>query len=186
MWWGPPSRVSRRPSWCSVGSLTSRDSSPSYSSDSCVFLVAYAALVSLTEDGPVVPRQDHDRRYVLGRLLVIVALGSVIVFTLWRGHKALFHANFFTQDLSTTGQLAPLNKGGMKHALVGTLWEIGIALVFTVPLGISCAIYLNEVGGRFARFVRTVAEAMTALPPSWPGCSSTSPGSSRSASSTRR
>jgi len=52
----------------------------------------------------------------------------------------------------------------MKHAMVGTLWEIGMALVLTVPLGIACAVYLGEVGGRFARFVRTIAEAMTALP----------------------
>jgi phosphate transport system permease protein len=129
-----------------------------------LFLAAYAALVSLSEDGPAL--RDKIMTVILysAALLVFVALGSVIVFTLWRGHKALFHRNFFTQDLSTTGQLAPLNKGGMKHAVVGTLWEIGVALVLTVPLGIACAIYLNEVGGRFARFVRTIAEAMTALP----------------------
>jgi phosphate transport system permease protein len=95
---------------------------------------------------------------------VLVALFSVILFTFIKGWNAFIHPNFFTQDLSTTGPLAPLHEGGMKHALVGTLWEIGIALVLTVPLGISCAIYLSEVGGRFARFVRTVAEAMTALP----------------------
>jgi phosphate transport system permease protein len=37
-------------------------------------------------------------------------------------------------------------------------------LVFSVPLGIATAIYLNEVGGRAARVVRTVVDAMTALP----------------------
>jgi phosphate transport system permease protein len=36
--------------------------------------------------------------------------------------------------------------------------------VLTVPLGIGCAIYLTEVGGRGARLVRTVVESMTALP----------------------
>jgi phosphate transport system permease protein len=34
----------------------------------------------------------------------------------------------------------------------------------TLPLGIGTAIFMTEVGGRFARIVRTVVEAMTALP----------------------
>ena len=33
-----------------------------------------------------------------------------------------------------------------------------------MPLGIGTAVFLNEVGGRFARLVRTVVDAMTALP----------------------
>jgi phosphate transport system permease protein len=41
---------------------------------------------------------------------------------------------------------------------------IGIALLITVPLGITAAVYLNEIGGRFSRLVRTVVDAMTALP----------------------
>jgi phosphate transport system permease protein len=128
------------------------------------FLATYAVLLSVNNDGPAI--RDKLVTVVLYSiaLFLVIALGSVIVFTLIRGHKALFHSNFFTQDLSSTGDLAPLTRGGVKHALVGTLWTIGIALILTVPLGVSCAIYLNEVGGRFSRFVRTIAEAMTALP----------------------
>ena len=33
-----------------------------------------------------------------------------------------------------------------------------------MPLGIGTAVYMSEVGGRFSRLVRTVVEAMTALP----------------------
>jgi phosphate transport system permease protein len=128
------------------------------------FLAIYIALLSVNNDGPAI--RDKVVTVVLysAAFFVIISLGSVIVFTLIRGHRALLHWNFFSQDLSSTGDLAPLSKGGVKHALVGTLWTIGIALIVTVPLGISCAIYLNEVGGRFSRFVRTIAEAMTALP----------------------
>jgi phosphate transport system permease protein len=129
-----------------------------------VFLLTYAVLVSLSDDGPAVRDKVMTVLLYSACALTVLALGSVIVFTLWRGHKALLHLNFFTKDLSTTGQLAPLNIGGVKHALFGTLWMIGIALVITAPLGLSCAVFLNEVGGRFARFVRTVVEAMTALP----------------------
>ena len=41
---------------------------------------------------------------------------------------------------------------------------IGIAMALTVPLGLIAAVYLNEVGGRLARTVRTVVEAMTGFP----------------------
>src|SRR5262249_58514089 len=67
-------------------------------------------------------------------------------------------------DMAEAGPLAPVTVGGVKNALVGSLWMIGIALVITVPLGITAAVYLNEVGGRFSRFVRTIVDAMTALP----------------------
>jgi phosphate transport system permease protein len=50
------------------------------------------------------------------------------------------------------------------HGIAGTLIEIGIALAITVPTGLTCAVFLNEFPGRYARVVRTVVEAMTALP----------------------
>ena len=59
---------------------------------------------------------------------------------------------------------APLNQGGIFHAIVGTFIEVGIAIAVSVPLGIGTAVYMSEVGGRFSRLVRTVVEAMTALP----------------------
>jgi len=57
-----------------------------------------------------------------------------------------------------------LDEGGMLHAVAGTLIQAGIALAITVPLGLLCAVFLNEIPGRFSRFVRTIVEAMTALP----------------------
>ena len=59
---------------------------------------------------------------------------------------------------------APLNQGGILHAIVGTVIEVGIAVVISVPLGIGTAVYMTEVGGRGSQLVRTVVEAMTALP----------------------
>ena len=74
------------------------------------------------------------------------------------------HLSFFTQDLSRAGPLDPLSKGGVLHAIAGTLFMISIAVVLTVPLGIGCAVFLTEVGGRGSRLVRTVVQSMTALP----------------------
>ncbi len=52
----------------------------------------------------------------------------------------------------------------MRNAIVGTLQQIAIALLVTVPLGLTCAVFMSEVPGKFASFTRTVVEAMTALP----------------------
>ncbi|MEU4507431.1 phosphate ABC transporter permease PstA [Streptomyces sp. NPDC024089] len=129
-----------------------------------LFLALYALLVSFDENGPAV--RDRLAAVVVQSLglVMVVALGFVVVFTLWEGRKALPHLNFFTQDMAEAGPLDPLSAGGILHAILGTLEQITIALALTVPTGMVCAVFLNEVPGRFARFVRTVVEAMTALP----------------------
>jgi phosphate transport system permease protein len=66
--------------------------------------------------------------------------------------------------MSQAGPADPLSVGGIKHSIVGTLIIIAIAIVLTVPLGIACAVFLNETRGRFNRLVRTVVDAMSALP----------------------
>lgn len=99
-----------------------------------------------------------------GAVIVFTALGSVIVFVFKRGWSALSHANFFTHTMDGIGPSTPLNQGGVLHAIVGSLIQIAIAVAITLPLGIGTAVFMNEIGGRFARIVRTVVEAMTALP----------------------
>lgn len=129
-----------------------------------LFLAIYTLILSIEERGPTV--RDRLASVVVHSLaaVMLLALVFVIGYTLWRGRAALPHLNFFTQDMSKAGPLQPLSVGGITHAVTGTLWEISIALSITVPLGITTAIFLNEIPGRFARFVRTIAEAMTALP----------------------
>ncbi|MDT4935004.1 MAG: phosphate transport system permease protein, partial [Pseudonocardiales bacterium] len=55
-------------------------------------------------------------------------------------------------------------QGGCWHAIVGSGIQVGIAVVISLPLGIGTAVYLTEVGGRLSGTVRTVVEAMTAIP----------------------
>jgi phosphate transport system permease protein len=129
-----------------------------------LFIGLYALLVSFDESGPAV--RDKVAAVVIQSLalLMLVALVFVVVYTIFEGRKALPHLNFYTQDMRTAGPLDPLTVGGLLHAVVGTLEQISLALAFTVPAGLVCAVFLNEVPGRFARLVRTVVEAMTALP----------------------
>lgn len=129
-----------------------------------LFLCLYALLVSFDEDGPAV--RDRLAAVVIHSLgfLMLTALVFVVVYTLWEGRTALPHLNFYTEDMAKAGPLDPLTAGGILHAVVGTLEQITLALAITVPSGLVCAVFLNEVPGRYARFVRTIVEAMTALP----------------------
>jgi len=129
-----------------------------------VFLVTYAALVGITEDRPAVIDRVMAVLLSTAAIVAFVALFSVVVFVFARGMKALLHTNLYVNDLSTTGPLDPLDKGGVSHAIVGTLIMTAISLVITVPLGIACSVYLNETHGRITNLVRTVVTAMTALP----------------------
>jgi len=105
------------------------------------------------------------RRVILwGAGLVFAALVSTVVFVVLRGWRPVMHLNFFFDDMAGVGPKDGLDRGGVAHAIVGSLIELGIGLVITLPLGIGTAVFMNEVGGKFARIVRTVVEAMTALP----------------------
>src|SRR5215831_15232171 len=130
----------------------------------CLFVLIYAVLAGFEDDRPGL--RDRVSAVIVHSLALVVmaALAFVIIYALVRGWKALVHLNFYTQDLHSTGPLAPLTQGGILHAIVGTLVEIAIALGIAVPLGLVAAVFMHEVPGPFARFVRTVVQAMTALP----------------------
>jgi phosphate transport system permease protein len=128
------------------------------------FIAIYAVLVSLDESKAAI--KDRVAATIIHSIafLMLMALVFVVVFTVARGWQALVNLNFYTQDMSGAGPLDPLDMGGILHAIVGTLIIIAIALVIVIPLGLACAVFLNEMPGPFARLVRTITEAMTALP----------------------
>lgn len=127
--------------------------------------VAILAVGMLVIDSAVA-MADRIAQWVVSSAATVVflALGSTIFFVFKRGWPALHHWNFFTQTMQTTLPNASYNQGGILNSIVGTLIEIGIAIAITLPLGVGTAVYMNEIGGRFARVIRTVVEAMTALP----------------------
>lgn len=129
-----------------------------------LFIVFYAALVSMDENSQVVRSRVAAALVVSVLVLTLTVLALVVIYCFARGYKAMLHANFYTEDMTRAGPIDPLTIGGIQHAIVGTLEQIAIGLAITIPLGITCAVYLNEFPGRPARLVRTLAEAMTALP----------------------
>ncbi len=95
--------------------------------------------------------------------IALIPLIAVIVSIATKGYHALSW-RFLTRDMSSTSSSAPISQGGIGHAILGTLEIVGLATVISVPLGVITAVYLNEVGGRMARPVRMLTDAMSAVP----------------------
>jgi phosphate transport system permease protein len=97
---------------------------------------------------------------VFALAIILEQVGYVVL----RGWPAVSHLNFFTQTMVAAGPLQPLTVGGILHAVVGSLEQLGLATAFSVPLGITAALFLAEIGGPRAQPVRVIVTAMTALP----------------------
>jgi phosphate transport system permease protein len=128
------------------------------------FLMLYTAVTSISHPRPAVIDRIASAAIHAGAGIVGIALVSTVVFTFYRGASSLPHLNFYTQDMKGVRPTDALSRGGVWHAVVGSLIEIGIAIAVTLPLGVGTAVFMTEVGGRFSRLVRIVVEAMTALP----------------------
>lgn len=129
-----------------------------------VGLVLIGVVTALDAGLPEVVDRIVTTVVTLAALLVGAALVSTVLFIFVRGWRPLTHLNTFFDDMSGVGPRDSLGRGGIAHAIVGSLIEVGLAILVVIPLGIGTAVYMTEIGGRFARVVRTVVEAMTALP----------------------
>jgi phosphate transport system permease protein len=129
-----------------------------------LFLLCYAGVAAFQWNGLAVRDRVVSVALATSGVLAAVLVIDQVAYTLVRGSTVVKRLSFFTQSMTSTGPLSPLTSGGVGHALVGTLEQITIATALSVPLGIAAAVYLAEVGGPAARPVRTLVDAMTALP----------------------
>jgi phosphate transport system permease protein len=114
----------------------------------------------------------EGRRFAVDRLattliwtaftIALAALIWILVSVAVRGLRA-FSWDFVT---GTMRNVSPLREGGgLLHALVGTLEQVGIAALIAVPISILVAIYLVEYGtGRLATLVTFFVDVMTGVP----------------------
>lgn len=128
------------------------------------FLMLYAAMAWLQWDRLDALNRVTTVAFASAGLLILALVLGTVAYTLVNGLTAVRHVNNFTQSMAFAGPSSPLTKGGIVHAVVGSLEQIAMATLLAVPLGVATALYLAEVGGKLARLVRTIVEAMTALP----------------------
>lgn len=85
-------------------------------------------------------RNEYLFRLLFGFITLALILPVVIILiTLTVKSQGTFSWAFFT-EYPRNG----MTEGGIFPALVGTLWLVAVALIASVPLGISAAIYLSE------------------------------------------
>ena len=99
----------------------------------------------------------------VGAIIALFPVVSILGTVLVRGTKGLY-VGFFTNDMSLASVNDPLDKGGILHAIIGTLLLILFAMLISVPLGILTALYLTEIKGPGSRLIRFLVQAMSGVP----------------------
>ena len=126
-----------------------------------VFLVVMEVVTRVVEGA----RQAADRRarhLVTGAFgLALLPLGSLLWEVVSKG-TARLDLQFFTHSMrNVVGE-----GGGASHAIAGTLWVTGLAMLISVPIGLFTAIYLAEYasGNRLSKAITFFVDVMTGVP----------------------
>ncbi|WP_018568817.1 phosphate ABC transporter permease PstA [Streptomyces sp. PsTaAH-124] len=95
-------------------------------------------------------------------LIALVPLISLVWTTVRRGVKVLdFY--FLSHSMGVVADTEP--GGGIYHAIIGSLEQVGLATAIGAPIGVLTAIYLVEYGrGNLARAVTFFVDVMTGIP----------------------
>ncbi|MEY4248098.1 MAG: hypothetical protein RIS69_1645 [Actinomycetota bacterium] len=131
----------------------------------CYMFFIFISWIAVREIRGTVRAKDHLARVAVwtGASMAIIPLVLVVLYVIGKGYHSL-RPQFFSQDQRYVGALSDSTEGGGAHAIIGTLQQVGIASLIAVPLGITTAVYMNEVKGRLAKPLRTVVDAMSAVP----------------------
>lgn len=127
-----------------------------------LYVVAQTAVSSLVEGW----RRAKDRLMtsivVASTCAAILPLVAVLGFTIVKGMVVL-NGSFLTHTMRGVAEQDPA--GGIYHAIIGTLEQVGLATLMAVPFGLLVAIYLVEYSaGRLGRVVSFFVDVMTGLP----------------------
>jgi phosphate transport system permease protein len=85
-------------------------------------------------------RQERTAQIALGGM----ALAMVLPLLLIVGYLVYKGAPLLSWSFLTTNPAQGMRAGGIWSALVGTLYLVAMALLASAPIGVLCAVYLNE------------------------------------------
>lgn len=93
-------------------------------------------------------------------LLAAVPAIAIVVLLLHRGAPAI------SLEFLTTFPTDGMTAGGLFPALLGTLWLVGVSLVFAVPVGVLAGIWLSEYAGdgRLTRLAELAVVNLAGVP----------------------
>ncbi len=101
-----------------------------------------------------------------GAVAAFIPLAAVILYVIFKGVAVVLarFPHFFIADMTGLTANSPVTAVGAGAAIVGTIEQVGIATLITVPLGVLTATYLVNNRNTFARLVSMVVDAMTGSP----------------------
>ncbi|MYS25301.1 phosphate ABC transporter membrane protein 2, PhoT family [Streptomyces sp. DvalAA-14] len=173
---GPRLATARLPRWaplaiaagsiavaCAIGAGLGLDSQIQWGLIALLLFVGTSYALTARVEGR---RQAKDRLATslvwASFVLAVIPLYSLVETTISKGVKVL-DVNFLTHSMNNVLTIEP--GGGVYHAIIGTLEQVGIATVIAAPLGILTAIYLVEYGkGALAKWVTFFVDVMTGVP----------------------
>ncbi|MDT0419576.1 phosphate ABC transporter permease PstA [Streptomyces sp. DSM 41982] len=111
-------------------------------------------------------RQAKDRLVTsvvwVAFLAAFIPLASLVWETVKRGVKVL-DPYFLTHSMVNISSMD--EGGGIYHAIVGSVEQVGLATVMAAPVGLLTAVYLVEYGrGKLAKTVTFFVDVMTGIP----------------------
>ena len=120
--------------------------------------------VSLGPSPSSAGRRRLDLAFQVAALAVLVAalFGlALLVADVWRDGAQRLSWRFLTTFPSRRAEQA-----GIYHAVVGSLYVIGLTALMSLPIGVASAVYLEEYGGRsrIARFIELNIANLAAVP----------------------
>lgn len=162
--WTPPAlALAAAGAGCGIGLAAGLDSTVQWGLIAGLLFVLGTFALAAGIEGT---RQAKDRLATslvwLSFLVAVVPLASLLWETVARGTKVL-DGFFLSHSMGTTPDALP--GGGIYHAIIGTLEQVGLATLIAAPLGLLTAIYLVEYGrGALARAVTFFVDVMTGIP----------------------
>ena len=99
----------------------------------------------------------------LAMTITLIPIVSIVMTVVLKGYKGI-HFGMFTNDMTQASVNDPVTSGGLLHALVGTIIMVGVALIFSFPIGLLTALYLTEIRGKLARPIKFLVQAMSGVP----------------------
>jgi phosphate transport system permease protein len=130
------------------------------------FLIIYGTICWLRYG--VLAMKDRLATVVIwmGAFLAFIPLVGVILYVIFKGAAVVLadFPHFFVADMSGLTATSPVTAVGAGAAIVGTIEQVGLATLFTVPLGILTATYLVNNRNTFSKVVSNVVDAMTGSP----------------------
>ncbi|MCX4747416.1 phosphate ABC transporter permease PstA [Kitasatospora sp. NBC_01287] len=148
---------------CGIGAVAGLRSHLQWGLLAALLFVVVSYTVSTTVEGR---RQAKDRLATslvwVAFILAVVPLASLLIYTIQQG-AGVVNGDFLTHSMR--GVLSSGPGGGIYHALLGTLQQVGLATAMAAPVGLLTAVYLVEYGrGGLAKVVTFFVDVMTGIP----------------------